>query len=235
MSPRFGNARPFCARTSASPEIEIPASTVTVWAAVSELEHARVAVELEHAPAGAGDVRERMPRADDLDPFPRLRRALERRDDVLLARGVFDLGGPARRGPSPVLPDRLVHHPRRSTSHVSVTRSPVTRCMRSWYATVGSTCAGRDADAVADLSPAMRREREVLVGAEPHLGAFDGGIPVVHAERFQPAVRDRVALPDTMMTVASDEQRLAERRLEVAVRGVHRARTNRPVSRSPRY
>ena len=44
------------------------------------------------------------------------------------------LDRPGRLGPN--------YQPRRSTSHVSTTSSPVARCIRSWYATVGSMCAG---------------------------------------------------------------------------------------------
>ena len=37
----------------------------------------------------------------------------------------------------------LCYQPRRSTGHESRISSSRTRCMREWYATVGSTCAGR--------------------------------------------------------------------------------------------
>src|SRR5439155_11092507 len=64
------------------------------------------------------------------------------RDLVVAARARHARRG-ARGRPAPVLPRRLhAHHPRRSTGHVSTTSSPSTTCIRSWYATVGSTWAG---------------------------------------------------------------------------------------------
>src|SRR5262249_40349730 len=39
--------------------------------------------------------------------------------------------------------ERVLYHPRRSINQVSSTRSPSATYARSWYATVGSTCAGR--------------------------------------------------------------------------------------------
>src|SRR5262249_20852562 len=54
----------------------------------------------------------------------------------------------------------------------------------------------RHAHEIARRHGLLGRERHVLVGAEPYLRAGDLGVAVVHAERLQPAVGDRVLLGD---------------------------------------
>ena len=45
----------------------------------------------------------------------------------------------------------------------------------------------------------------MFVGAEQDLAAFDGGVPVVHAEGLEPAVGHRPVPAETEITVASME------------------------------
>ena len=75
--------------------------------------------------------------------------------------------------------------------HVASSSGPSARCIHSWYATVGSTCAGHTSTRSPTRTRRVGRERDVLVGAEPHVAAARRRVAVVHAERLQAAVGDR--------------------------------------------
>ena len=124
------------------------------------------------------DAQHQRPAADDDDEIHERNEKRRRRSDT----PALYLHGPVRIGPN--------YQPRRSISHVSTTSSPVARFIRSWYATVGSTCAGNTADAVADQNGSFQSERDVLVRAVPDGVTDDGRVAVVHPQGLEPAVGD---------------------------------------------
>ncbi len=80
---------------------------------------------------------------------------------------------------------------------------------------------GDHPDPVADGGASVGgRERDVLVAAEPHGGAVDAGIAVIHPERLQPDVGDDVGRPDRDHG-PDDESGLGERQPDGGVVRVH--------------
>ena len=130
-------------------------------------------------------------------------------------------------------PGRRLHQPRRSTSQRSTTSSPSTMWRCSWYATVGSTCAGSTRTRSPTRSRGPGRERQVLVRAEPHVGTLDRRVAVVHAQRLEPAVRHRPALRDRDHGGQDARAPVTNGRPSLRVGGVHQARRTRPGSRWP--
>ena len=105
----------------------------------------------------------------------------------------------------------------------------------AWYATVGSTCAGRTSTRSPTRTASCRRERHVLVGAEPHVA--DRRSSGCRGPCRAPSGRSRRPRTSALDVHdrRDDAQRGAERKVELAVRGVHqRVRTGLDLGRDGR-
>jgi hypothetical protein len=94
-----------------------------------------------------------------------------------------------------------------------MTSSPRTSHTAWCIAIVGSMWARDHPHPVTDGERLVRCERDVLVAAEPDLGALDRRVAVVHAQRLQTDIGDGEALADRD-DGADDAEGLLERQVE---------------------
>ena len=104
MSPRFSKASPYPHRVSLSWRSPIPRLDADEPRRLVDVEHAVEPAQVEHQPAGAGGVGERVPVADRAHVQPGIGSALDALDQLAAARRPLDASGHAALVARPVAP-----------------------------------------------------------------------------------------------------------------------------------